>query len=204
MSNTSEPFDENWYLFKNSDVADAVEKGFYATPYDHYIAAGRAEGRAPGPRDAKEQAELRLRKQFRKHHEAGFLAPSLLQLADTEFERVVVTGACQARELARTVEALGFTVDFINNPGLTGLPEYPKGKPYNFQLVWPALRDVMPDGIFSNVRHDDAGAYQRLFEESLGRLRLIIDESACMAPLASNCRFSFAIFWFRNRILSVV
>jgi hypothetical protein len=40
-------FDENWYLQRYSDVANAVKRGEFASGHDHYIRAGYFEGRLP-------------------------------------------------------------------------------------------------------------------------------------------------------------
>lgn len=42
-------FSENWYLYRYSDVADAVKKGNLKNGYEHYIKYGKAEKRQPVP-----------------------------------------------------------------------------------------------------------------------------------------------------------
>jgi hypothetical protein len=42
-------FSENAYLAANSDVANAVRSGIYATGWQHYVSNGRAEGRSLSP-----------------------------------------------------------------------------------------------------------------------------------------------------------
>src|SRR5260221_12220763 len=42
-------FDEDWYLRHNRDVAQAVERGFFASGLQHFLFFGFAEGRQPIP-----------------------------------------------------------------------------------------------------------------------------------------------------------
>lgn len=42
-------FNEAWYLDTYQDVAAAVQTGGLSTGYQHYMAFGWAEGRAPAP-----------------------------------------------------------------------------------------------------------------------------------------------------------
>jgi MoaA/NifB/PqqE/SkfB family radical SAM enzyme len=42
------PFDEEFYLHTNADVADAVLKGLFASGQEHYARFGMSEGRLPG------------------------------------------------------------------------------------------------------------------------------------------------------------
>lgn len=43
--------DESWYLSRYPDVREGVTNGVWATGYDHYVAEGHKEGRAPLPID---------------------------------------------------------------------------------------------------------------------------------------------------------
>lgn len=45
----SDRFDEEWYLARYKDVAEAVRKGAIRTGFDHYSSAGVYEGRIPYP-----------------------------------------------------------------------------------------------------------------------------------------------------------
>jgi hypothetical protein len=42
-------FNEQWYLDHYLDVADAVKKGSFKSGLEHYVVAGRGEGRLPHP-----------------------------------------------------------------------------------------------------------------------------------------------------------
>jgi len=42
-------FDENWYLARNPDVAEAIEAGLISSAFEHFNLYGKFEGRAPGP-----------------------------------------------------------------------------------------------------------------------------------------------------------
>ena len=45
-------FNEFYYLLHNEDVANAVSNGSYVSGLAHYLAYGRAEGRASNAREA--------------------------------------------------------------------------------------------------------------------------------------------------------
>ena len=45
----NEHFNEAWYINQYPDVKAAVENGGFLSGFDHYVRAGREEGRAPGP-----------------------------------------------------------------------------------------------------------------------------------------------------------
>lgn len=94
-------FDEEYYLFKNQDVALKVGA---TTAYEHYLRHGRVEGRQPCPRGAFEKAEFEHYKKYGDcYHGSAYLAPPVLARSSTPLSRVVVTGGCQAHTLARTI-----------------------------------------------------------------------------------------------------
>jgi SAM-dependent methyltransferase len=57
---TAENFDENAYLVQNGDVAQAIKAGMFASAWDHFVKAGKQEGRRQ--RLAASVAEARARK----------------------------------------------------------------------------------------------------------------------------------------------
>ena len=49
MALPTDLFDENWYLARNPDVAEALEAGQFSSALEHFNLYGKFEGRAPGP-----------------------------------------------------------------------------------------------------------------------------------------------------------
>jgi FkbH-like protein len=168
-----EHFDEEYYLFKNQDVALKVGA---TTAHEHYLRHGRVEGRQPCPRGAHEKAEYEHYKRFGDcYHGRAYLAPPVLARSSTPLSRVVVTGGCQAHTLARTIKSLGIDLEFVNSPGFGALPEYPTHNPYDLQIVWTAVRNVIGEGVFWTPSYADLPAFEKLFAEAVLRLELLVE-----------------------------
>lgn len=82
-------FDEEWYLDRYNDVAEAVRKGALPSGFDHYASAGIYEGRIPYPFGIDEKDYLD------RHHD---VARSLSQgLYGTAAEHFYAVGFIEGR-----------------------------------------------------------------------------------------------------------
>lgn len=189
-------FDAQWYLTVYPDVAASGNE-----PLLHFIRHGQAEGRAPN--DASYEAanaspeELPVtellaegREPNGAGHEAAnappkklpiteLFAPVRLSASDATPKRILVIGSCFAEGVAHFLPATlpGCERDFILFNHAGRLPEAPPRplEDYDFILVMPPLRTIMPEYGYVRLPYDDIEAFESFFQTSVVRLEALLD-----------------------------
>ena len=167
-------FDSAWYLSWNSDVAQAVRDGLWGSAWEHYVACGRREGRAPVPPpthrhvlaapDAGDDGPP-----FAAHSKARFLAPSDLALSDTKLTRIAMVGSCMLQGWGFHVRnPANCPVDFILTNNSAGLPDIADEvlASYDFMILQIPLRGLMRDDAVWHLRHDDLAGHEIAFQRA--------------------------------------
>jgi hypothetical protein len=119
---------------------------------------------------------------WRRHYESRcvrrnnelYRVPADLALTDLPVRRALVVGSCLSEHMVGGFESSpgGCPCDFVL---LTNVGELPASPPhpiaeYDFQLVQPWLRSLLPEGPFFHLPYGDPDAHQRLFEDIERRL----------------------------------
>ncbi|MGD9805867.1 MAG: HAD-IIIC family phosphatase [Hyphomicrobiaceae bacterium] len=129
----------------------------------------------------------------------SYLSPSDLVVAPTSLSRILAVGSCQLEGWPAVIEKeySGCVVDFHLTNNAAELPLAPPVTPekYDFQLVQIALRSVIPEGTYFRLEYTDAAAYERLYAESLERMR-----NALRAAMRWNEQFGILTFVFNLRV----
>src|SRR5579863_3711813 len=183
-------FDEEWYLYRNRDVARALSEGRGRSALQHYLDHGKGEGRPPLPPpgwdrqkariEATGQIDPALGEISARHRGEFYLAPvdlAPLGVSELPLNRVAVIGSCLA-------EAWGFhrnaqsacAVDIITVNNLSSLPPRSADavKAYDFQIVQLPLRGVLPDSTLWHLAYDDIAGHDSAFEKACQRIDALL------------------------------
>jgi FkbH-like protein len=102
--------------------------------------------------------------------------PPELTQSDLNMRRVMVIGSCLSEYLAGHFERQpdGCPCDFVLANYLRELPKDPPQPvaDYDFQLVQPSLRSLLPERAYLPLAYDDPAAHENLLEEARRRLSL--------------------------------
>lgn len=188
-------FHEEHYLAHYPDVADAVARGVFRRAYDHYVRAGRAEGRSgvqqtplpPVVRRASPAAGTGL--PFRAHYDVVFFIGCL----DGESHRYRVYNAVEALTKAgySVLSLLDNQIDAFVNASITSralvlfrmaytedgmrLVEY--GRTHGMQVAWDVDDLIFDDTILHYIRvlNEYDTNFQRHYRNDVLRYRQLMD-----------------------------
>lgn len=113
-----------------------------------------------------------------RHSDHRYRNPIDLRVRDVPIRRALVIGSCLAQAYADYRGfAPHFDCDFVLANFAHDLPSAPP-RPiddYDFQLVSPAYRVVVPEYGFFTIPYSDIDGYERFFAECSGRLDMVLD-----------------------------
>jgi FkbH-like protein len=134
-----------------------------------------------------EELRLRMQEEYRAHLEAqsggqsveprAFRAPQDLAVTPVAFSRVLIVGSCLSEAWADRLAAMDPPCPsdfyFVTNE-LPAAPPRPIST-YDFQIVQPPLRSVLPDAAFARLSQTDLAGHQRLFDHAVDAMRSLLE-----------------------------
>jgi FkbH-like protein len=111
------------------------------------------------------------------HNGEDYLSPTDLALTTIRPRRVLVIGSCLAEVWCKKIDC---PYDYVLSNNVGQLPETPPqpGENYDLQLIQVPLRFVLPDDALWRSSFSDRAAYEKVFQDSIERLRLYLS-TAC-------------------------
>jgi FkbH-like protein len=110
-----------------------------------------------------------------------YRSPTDLVVTPSKLRRVMIIGQCLLGQWPNELRQMmpGCACDFLLFNHVQALPAQPPAPvaEYDFQVVSVPLRSVIPETEYTKLSYSDAAAYQRLFQDSVERLRQTLDAS---------------------------